>query len=174
MPEAVSACGVAVAWLGSLMILHVGFLAWTRTLRPPSAWGASAAWVAVLILTGSWSVWASLEPVPTSLRVGATCLFLAGCLVYLELRSLLSRGYSLRILLDLMDKDHGETLERLRAEYSNGLGMRGLLSRRLATLARCRLTRFDGRWAGPLTGLGLLCAVVTASLRTLLRLEVVG
>lgn len=175
MPEAVrSACAVAVAGLVGLVVLHVGYLALTRPLRTPTSWRASAAWLAGLIPAGSWLVWASLGPIPASLRVGAVCLFLAGGLAYLELRSLLSRGYSLRILLDLMDKDHGETLERLRSEYGNGMGMRGLLTRRLATLARLRLVRFDGRWVGPLTALGRLCAAVTVGMRTLLRLEVVG
>ncbi len=169
-----SAFSVVAAWLAGLMVLHVGFLACTRPIRTPASGRVSTALLAVLILAGSWLVWASLEQIPASLRVGAVCLFLAGCLVYLELRSVLSRGYSLRILFDLMGRDQGKTLERLQSDYGNGVGMRGLLARRLKTLAQLRLARLDDRQIGPLTPLGRVVAVTGSALRRALRMEEVG
>ena len=175
MPGVVlSAFSIVVAWLVGLTVLHVGFLACTRPIRTPTSWRASTALLAVLIPAGSWLVWTSLEPIPASLRVGAVCLFLAGCIVYLELRSLLSRGYSLRILLDLMGRGQGETLERLRSDYGNGVGVKGLLVRRLKTLARMRLVHLDGRRVGPLTPLGRVVAVAGSAFRRTLRMEGVG
>lgn len=175
MPRMIlSALSVVVVSLAGLVLLHVGFLACTRPIRTPASWRASAAVLAVSIPAGSWLVWAGLERIPASLRVGAVCLFLAGCLVYLELRSVLSRGYSLRILLDLAGTDQGDTLERLRSDYGNGVGVRGLLVRRLQTLGRLRLLHLDGRQVGPLTPLGRVVAVAGAALRGALRMEGVG
>lgn len=168
-----SAFSVVAAWLAGLIVLHVGFLACTRPIRTLASWRASAALLVALIPSGSWLVWASLERIP-SLRVGAVCLFLAGCIVYLELRSVLSRGYSLRILFDLMGRDQGQTLERLQSDYGNGVGMRGLLARRLETLAQLRLAHLDDRQIGPLTPLGRVVAVTGSALRRALRMEEVG
>lgn len=169
-----TACSVVVVSLAGLVLLHVGFLACTRPIRTPTSWRASAALLAVSIATGSWLVWAGLKPIPASLRIGAVCLFLAGCVVYLELRSLLSRGYSLRILVDVLCHPEGTSLARLQDGYGNGVGLRGLLTRRIMTLSRLHLVRFDGQRVGPLTGLGVLCAILTAGMRQLLRLELVG
>ena len=123
---------------------------------------------------GGWLVWTDLERVSASLRVGAVCLFAAGSITYLELRSLLSRGYSLRILLDLMDQEQGKTVERLRSEYGNGMGMTGLLLRRVQTLARLRLVHVDGHRVGPLTPLGKAMATTGFALRQVVRMEEVG
>jgi len=169
-----STFSVVAVSLAGLVLLHVGYLACTRPIRTSASWRASAALLAVSIPAGSWLVWASLEWIPASLRVGAVCLFLAGCLVYLELRSVLSRGYSLRIMLDLTGRDMGETLERLRFDYGNGVGVRGLLVRRLKTLARLRLVHLDGHQIGPLTPLGRVVAVTGSALRQALRMEGVG
>lgn len=168
---ALSVVGLSLA---GLALLHVGYLACTRPLRTSRSWRGSTALLVVLIPTGTWLVWERLEPIPASLRVGAVCLFLAGCLVYLELRSVLSRGYSLRILLDLMGREEGETLEQLRADYGNGVGVKGLLIRRVNTLARLRLLRLHPHQIGPLTPLGRGVAVTGAALRRALRMEGVG
>ena len=170
----VSAFCMVATGLAGLVVLHVGFLTCTRPIRTPASGRASAALLAVVIPSGSWLVWASLEQIPASLRIGAVCLFLAGCLVYLEIRSVLSRGYSLRILFDLMGRDQGQTLERLQFGYGNGVGMRGLLARRLETLAQLRLAHLDDRQIGPLTPLGRVVAVTGSALRRALRMEEVG
>lgn len=175
MPGAIlTACSVVAVSLAGLMLLHVGYLACTRPIRTPTSWRSSTVLLAVLIPAGPWLVWAKLEPIPASLRVGAVCLFLAGCIVYLELRSVLSRGYSLRILLDLVGRDQGETLQHLRSDYGNGVGVRGLLVRRVNTLARLRLLRLHSHQIGPLTPLGRVVAVTGSALRRALRMEGVG
>ena len=175
MPGTVRSAFIVVAGsLAGLVLLHVGLLVCTRSRRTPTSWRASTVWLAASMPAGGWLVWASLAPIPASLRVGAVCLFLAGCLVYLELRSLLSRGYSLRILLDLMDQEQGGLLERLRSEYGHGMGIEGLLLRRLRTLARMRLVHLHDRQIGPLTPLGKVLAVTGSALRRVVRMERVG
>lgn len=168
------ACAVVAASLAGLLVLHVGFLACTKPIRTPASWRSSTAVLAGLILAGSWLAWANLEPAPASLRVGAVSLFLAGCIVYLELRSLLSRGYSLSILVDVLRQPEGTSLARLQDGYGDGVGLRGLLTRRIMTLSRLRLVRFDGRRVGPLTGPGVVCAALTSGMRKFLRLDLVG
>lgn len=170
----VAAGSVVLVWLAGLVLLHVGYLACTRAVRTPMSWRGSTVLLAALIPVGSWMVWANLETVPSALRVGAVCLFLAGCICYLELRSVLSRGYSLRILLDLIGRDNGATLEGLRSDYGNGVGMSGLVERRVKTLARVRLLRLDGHQIGPLTPIGRAAAAMGSLMRRALRMEGVG
>jgi len=172
--ELLEAGSIVVAALASLTVLHVGYLACTRTQRTPTSWRTSAVLLAGLVVAGSLLVWARLASISLSVKVGAVCLFLAGCLCYLELRSLLSRGYSFRILLDLMSREEGATLAHLQSGYGNGVGVRGLLARRLKTLARLRLLHLRGNQAGPLTPLGALVAVTGSLMRRALRMERVG
>lgn len=164
-----AAVGLVVVMLALLVAVHIGYLAATR--RHPSLAG-SAVVLAGLIASGATSVWRLLEGWEVyPLQLGAVSLFLAGGVVYLELRSLLSRGYSLRILLDLGETQGDVSVETLRATYGNGVGMRGLLRRRLETLARCGVVHMEGARIGPLTPLGVACAHVTSWVRHALRME---
>lgn len=180
----VTVLAIVVAWL-SLAALHVGYLALTRARHGrPSTPAASAGLLAVLIAVGPVALWAVLGPVdgsgagggtaPASLKAGAVFLYLAGCIVYLELRSLLSRGYSLRILLDLLGRSGAATVEGLKTTYGNGMGVQGMLTRRVRTLAWLRLLELDGARVGPLTPLGRVCAAAGWWMRRALRLEAAG
>src|SRR5579864_2795963 len=62
---------------------------------------------------GPWSVLAS----DALLRHSAVFLYLSGAIVYLEMRSLLSRGYSLRILLDLASMGGQADVASLKTSY---------------------------------------------------------
>jgi hypothetical protein len=109
-----------------------------------------------------------------SLRTGAVALYAAGWLVYVEVRSLLSRGYSLRILVDILELGGGAGFEDLKSGYGEGMGVRGLLSKRIAGLARIGLIRRTADQIGPLTSVGRLVAHAGYGMRRLLRLDVVG
>lgn len=165
---------LAKAWVlmvwGCAVALHIGYLRMTRAV---SAVG-SAVVMALAVAGGSAALWFRLAWAPASLRAGAVCLYLAGCLGYLELRSLFSRGYSLRILVDVFRRSEPARVEQLAVLYGDGRGLRGMLQRRLATLARLRLTAFDGLQAGPLTPMGRVVAAVTSGMRQALRLKLVG
>ncbi|MFQ6111109.1 MAG: hypothetical protein ACE5LX_03655 [Nitrospinota bacterium] len=108
------------------------------------------------------------------MKVSAIFLYLAGSLVYVELRSLLSRGYSVRILVDLHTRGASASLGSLKSGYGGGVGVRGMLAKRVGTLAGLGLLRFRGNRVGPLTPLGKVCAVAGERMRQLLRLELVG
>ena len=138
---------------------------WFLGLCGGGLWGFGA-WVDCLHRSGTLG-----RPLPVSFRVAALLLYLTGCLVYGELLSLCSRGYSLRILVDLLSRGGSANVEDLKAGYGGGIGIRGLLVRRLDSLARLRLLAFDGHRVGPLTAPGQLFAAIGASFRKALRLE---
>ena len=69
------------------------------------------------------------------LRPSGIFLYLSVMVVYLEVRSLLSRGYSLRILLDLYANNSPVELSRLKSTYGAGMGLKGLLRKRIRTHA---------------------------------------
>ena len=165
---------LAKAWVLTMwectVVLHIGYLRWTRA---SSAVG-SAVVMALLAAGGIAGLWIGLAWAPGSLRASAVCLYLAGCLGYLELRSLLSRGYSLRILVDVFRGGGPVSCEELAVLYGNGLGLSGLLRRRLSTLARLHLVAFDGLHAGPLTPVGRAVEMVASGMRRALRTELVG
>ena len=127
------------------------------------------AWVESLHRAGTFG-----RPLPASFRGAALLLYLTGCIVYGELLSLFSRGYSLRILVDLLSRGGSAGLEELKAGYGGGVGIQGLLARRLESLAHLRLLGFDGKRVGPLTVLGRIFATIGSSFRRLLCLEQVG
>lgn len=160
---------VLMVW-GCTVALHIGYLRMTRAM---SAVG-SAVVMALAVAGGSAAIGFRLAWVPASLRAGAVCLYLAGCLGYLELRSLLSRGYSLRILLDVSRQGEPARFEQLAVLYGDGRGLRGMLQRRLSTLARLRLAAFDGLQAGPLTPVGRVVGAAVSGMRRVLRTEGVG
>lgn len=139
-----------------------------------------AAVFGVLAFIGSCGVWMLVGSVvadersPRLFRMGAAALYVAGLIVYLEIRSLLSRGYSLRILVDLRRVGGTCTVESLKSTYGGGKGIEGLLRKRIASLERLRLLRADPEEIGPVTAPGRLCAITAVWVRRLLRLDTVG
>jgi len=175
---------LVVLTLLGVVALHVGCLALGRAGWIPRSPGGTSIILVVLIAVGALGLWGTIEssfgpagPIPSlprSLRVGAIFLYLAGCLVYIELRSLVARGYSLRILVDLLSSGGSASMERLKSGYGDGVGIQGMLAKRLGTLASLRLLRFQGNQVGPLTLLGKVFANASSGMRRLLRLELVG
>jgi hypothetical protein len=112
-------------------------------------------------------------PGPSIVRAGAVGWFLAAMIVYVEARSLLSRGYSLRVLVDLLDAPRHATVRELAMGYG-GMGLRGMLAKRVASLAALGLVRSDGARVGPLTPAGRAMARLGLGFRRALRLDTVG
>jgi len=173
-----------LAALLMVVVLHLGCLALRRAGWTSSSLAAEIVSVGGPIAGGIVFLWKALGHVsgpdgllpilPDSLKIGAVFLYLAGCLSYVEVHGLLSRGYSLRILVDLLDRREGASIDSLKAEYGGGLGVRGMVTKRLRTLADLRLLHFGDKQVGPLTPLGKVVAMTTSRLRELLRLEMVG
>ncbi len=135
----------------------------------------------LMMVTGPLMLWrimnsiaVSGQPAPILLKKAALFLYWAGCIGYMEILSLLSRGISFRILLDLVEKKGTEDLAQLKSSYGGGMGLRGLLAKRLKSLSRIGLLRFDNNRVGPLSCSGWLFALVTSGMRRLLRLQEVG
>lgn len=169
----------AAFWLVMLVIfgvivLHVAWITVLAGAQPGAAPVWAGAWLAALVAVGLMLVWRLMPSGATiALKAGAISLYLAAALVYMELRSVLSRGYSLRILLDLLDR--GEMpVSQMPATYSNGLGVRGMLERRARTLALLRCVRAADHQIGPLTRLGRWCAKAGVQARRFLKMETVG
>jgi DNA-binding HxlR family transcriptional regulator len=164
----------------SVITLHVllRFMLWAAQISRTA--GREALILAVLILSGGVGllmVLGSPRPdlvVPPYLKVSALLLYVAGCATYLEIMSLVSRGYSLRILVDLLDHGGQLSIRSFKDLYGGGLGIRGLLAKRLRTLAQLRLLEYRENEIGPLRPPGRIVAKVSHRLRQLLRLDLVG
>lgn len=170
--------------LAGIIALHLGFKAVMRLTRIPNLSRLSllilAAFAAIGIV-GLWKVMASpfgsmeaAQVLPVFLKVGAVLFYLAGFIVYLELQSLLSRGYSLRILVDLLNNGGKARLDSLKELYGGGVGVRGLLAKRLKALVSLRLISLQGNKVESLTPLGKILAIIGSFMRRLLQLELVG
>lgn len=180
----VTILSLVVLTLLSVVALHLGCLALGGAGWIPNLPGGTSIILGVLIAAGALGLWEAIESffgpagsapsLPQSLKVGAVFLYLAGCLIYMELRSLVARGYSLRILVDLLSSGGSASMERLKSGYGDGVGIQGMLAKRLGTLASLRLLRFQGNHVGPLTLLGKIFATASSGMRRLLRLEMVG
>jgi hypothetical protein len=128
---------------------------------------------------GLWKriAWMAVHEIPTlsaHLQFAALCLYGAGSLVYMEIRSLLSRGYSLRILLDLQKTGGTSDMENLKSRYGGGMGISGLLRKRAATLGALHLIHYQEPMVGPLTSLGKVLALISSQARQGLKLDDVG
>ncbi|MBI4668345.1 MAG: hypothetical protein HY747_04030 [Elusimicrobia bacterium] len=114
------------------------------------------------------------HPGGKALKFGGLALYFSGCIVYFELQSLLYRGFSLRILQDLLHSGGWATLSALQESYGHGAGIKGLLIKRLGTLSAFQLIVFDGTVVGPLKMPGKICALLSRFFRRFLRLRAVG
>ena len=170
--------------LVATLVLHRIYVALSR-VRPGKTWAKSAPVVLPgLIVLSAAGLWAGLgatagsagaASVPVPLKLGAICLYLAGCIVYVELRSLLSRGYSLRILIDLLRSGGRADLDALKASYGEaGAGVAHIIRSRLASIGKMGLLRLGPELAGPLSTPGWIAARAGSWIRRILRLASVG
>ena len=92
-------------------------------------------------------------------------------LTYLEIKSLLSRGLSLRILKDLDESNTPVKLESLKDGYGGGLGFSGLLDKRLNTIKKLGMLHYSHPKVGPLTIFGKSMNFLGTLFREILKLE---
>ena len=118
------------------------------------------------------ALWVSAVAAPLGAKAGAPDQILLGLLAILaagvgwaNLWGVLTRGYTLRLLLDFLRLAKPVTREELGAAYSGGRGLDWMFRKRLATLAAFGLTRrrnglitmtsFPGRAVAQLSLIGL-------------------
>lgn len=164
--------------------LHVAVASLMRAGYLPRSSAGDGAALFTLIGAGAVGLWVSLggplvraESVSflsPELKGSAILLYLTGGVVYLEIKSLVARGYSLRILVDILEAGGKASVTSLKMTYGGGLGVDGLLVKRLRTLADLGIIRLQGNHVGPLTTLGKTMAMTGLRLRQILRLELVG
>jgi hypothetical protein len=103
--------------------------------------------VSSIIVIGAWMI-ALLVPSGSGLTaadVATAGMILAGALlIYLEAWALLSRGYTLSLLLTLFHADHPMTDAELAARYRRGQGLGWIMRHRLGGLLSARLVRRRG------------------------------
>ena len=167
-----SVVAVAAVW-ASFITLHLVMGAVARSVQGRNFYLGEAVILAAFFAAGPILLLKILSA-PLHLKIGALAFYWAGCLVYIEVLSLLSRGISLRILLDLLKENGKVNLRGLKTAYGGGMGVRGILDKRLKTLVQFGLVRYEQDQVGPLTLSGRLFAAATSGMRRLLRLEKVG
>ncbi len=125
-------------------VAHIALFRWRK--------GASAEYAllpfAFVIYELAWTVGAILAsrgfPVITTWIAGSATVGFV-CLVYMQVFSQISRGFSLRILVDI--RDHGSLdLAGILREYSEGRGVDWLMEKRFSGLEHMGLmARTEGR-----------------------------
>lgn len=96
------------------------------------------AWLGVVLLVPSWR--------PASVAETAVCLMAmaSAILVYLELWGLLSRGYTLALLLALDEAGAPLTADEIALRYRGGDGLGWILRHRLAGMVSAGVVRREG------------------------------
>jgi hypothetical protein len=96
------------------------------------------AWLGAVLLVPSWR--------PAGIAETAVCLMAMGSaiLVYLEVWGLLSRGYTLALLLALEDAGGPLTAGEIALRYRGGDGLGWILRHRVAGMVAARVVRREG------------------------------
>ena len=167
-----------------MVVVHRSVVTLLRAIKIFDSAGISSVILLGLIIVIAISMWKVLGnisfpvgsgiPVPSFVAAGVVFLYLTGCLIYLESCSLFSRGISLRILVDLHERGGSSEAENLKAAYGAGLGVEGMLAKRLDTMKKFGLLYIRDDRVGPLTLLGAIFARVAVNFRRLLRMKMVG
>jgi hypothetical protein len=170
-----------VCAISSVVILDIAFLALVRRQWIPSTSVLASVFLVSVVGLGALGLWILLK----NLSIGAAVFlwvprltvlsfYLTGCLIYMEARSLLSRGYSLRILQDLLKNGGQADLETLKLSYGEGKGISGLITKRIQTLVNFHMLHHQGKKVGPLTPMGKGIGKAGFFWRKTLRLDRVG
>lgn len=101
-------------------------------------------------------------------------LIMGGLLLYLEIWALLSRGYTLQLLLTLYEADVPLQPEELAANYRQGDGLEWIFHHRLTGLRAAKLITYENGFVGITKPLGMLVAGVYRFLVRFLGLKVTG
>lgn len=127
------------------------------------------------ILTETTRVQLSLAPQGYwYVRLGILGWYFGGSLVLIEMMSFLSRGYSLRVILDIKRLGGMAEAASLTEMYGDGMGLEGLLRKRLAGLVALGFAPKEGEMIGPLSKSGRMAAKLARGARRILNLGEVG
>jgi hypothetical protein len=99
----------------------------------------------ILVGAGGIALLMTARPTPTAADLATSGMILAAALlVYLEAWALLSRGYTLSLLLALFQADRPMSDPELAASYRRGQGLGWIMRHRLGGLLSARLVRRQG------------------------------
>jgi hypothetical protein len=132
--------------------------------------------VSSVIVMGLWLIALLLPGVPasTAADLATSLMILAGALlVYLEAWALLSRGYTLGLLLTLFRGKRAMTDAQLAASYRDGQGVGWIMRHRLGGLMSTGLVRRQGDRI-VLTSTGAIIAMLYRAAIAVLGLKVTG
>ncbi|MGE5779074.1 MAG: hypothetical protein ACM30D_07175 [Hyphomicrobiales bacterium] len=129
-----------------------------------------------VIVIAAWLIALQLPamPAPSTADIATSLMILAGALlVYLEAWALLSRGYTLGLLLTLFRAKHPMNDAQLAASYRQGQGVGWIMRHRLGGLMSARLVRRQGDRI-VLTPAGAIIGILYRAAIAVLGLKVTG
>jgi hypothetical protein len=129
-----------------------------------------------VIVIAAWLIALQLPamPAPSAADIATSLMILAGALlVYLEAWGLLSRGYTLGLLLTLFRAKHPMNDAQLAASYRQGQGVGWIMRHRLGGLMSARLVRRQGDRI-VLTPAGAIIGILYRAAIAVLGLKVTG
>jgi hypothetical protein len=139
LPGFVALClGAALIFPGVLMVL-----ARVPVLRARNAWQFALSVAVLAIALGVVAWWWEGSTTGTGDVVVGLMLLGSGLLVELEVWALLSRGYTLGLLLTLLNAEERLDARRLAQAYRGGAGLGWIMEHRLAGLDAARLIRAE-------------------------------
>ena len=106
-------------------------------------------------------------------RIAAFSFYFSGAVGYFQCKSFFSRGYTIRILVDLLERGKPDTVQHMKDNYG-GVGIGGMIVKRFKSMESLRLLKMSGDQVGPTTPLGYLIAVAAKKYRDLLGFPEVG
>lgn len=108
------------------------------------------------------------------LLLGGVCVFGSGAIGYIQCKSLFSRGYTIRVLVDLAERGGIGRIPEMKMSYGGGVGLSGMLVKRFQSMASLGMLEISAERVGPLTPKGRRMAWIGNIYRRLLRLDTVG
>lgn len=169
--------GSIIAWVFLLVLVAVVVLAllhkaFASRVKP---WFLSMVVLAAVVWFAIGQVASADTKHPIFLvQIAGLAFYFTGCLIVMESLSLLSRGISLRVLIDLLERADPVEASQLETAYGGGMGLKGLLHKRLGSMVTLGLVTRRGDEVGPLSARGRWLGVLTAKVRDGLKLGEVG
>lgn len=104
-------------------------------LQGTKSWPVPPMILAFLCYGGSWALYYFIN-ISTALSIelaGGCAIIVASCLIYMEIFSMICRGFSLRIVIDILKKGQLD-LDEVLTGYADGKGVDWIIEKRLQGL----------------------------------------